>query len=43
MIKNIWNKKKIWIVIGAVIGLFCGFSSFAIMVIQHSHQVRDIM
>jgi hypothetical protein len=43
MIKNLWNKKKIWIAIGAVIRLFCGFFSFAIMVIQHSHQVRDIM
>lgn len=43
MIKNICNKKKTWIVMGIIIGLFSGFIGFAIMVIQHSHQVGDIM
>ncbi len=36
-INRIWNNKKTWIVIGAVIGFFGGFATFAIMVIQHSH------
>ena len=42
-INKIWNKKKTWIVIGAVIGFLGGFASFSIMVIQHSHQVRGVM
>ena len=42
-IDKLLNKKKTWIIIGAVIGFFGGFAIFAIMVIQHSHQIRGIM
>lgn len=42
-IKKLWDNKKTWVVMGITIGFFGGFTSFAIMVIQHSHQVRGIM